>query len=327
MVQTKSNQASTASRTKVVKTKGSAESTSKKATAKNGAAVPEKRKQDDDKEEQTRPSKTAKDDGENEVTNGESTSNIESTVAHKIRKTIDEYGTVPLEGLAVDKPLEPSPEILLAIVIDSMLKSTRISHSLAQEASIAVFEAGFYDIKILSNTSWDDRVQVLAEGGYNRYREMTATKLGDLATLVNNKYGMYVLFENDQFQTTSIQHNAPIDNLHLLFINLISDGDLNNLLAKVGNNPSQIRQLIREIKGFGDVATDLFCDDAQAVWPVLAPTTDHRSLNTADEVGIGRDIEAIYSALDRDPVQMSRLDRGLSAVRLSRSQVDIEQQE
>lgn len=85
--------------------------------------------------------------------------------------------------------------------------------------------------------------------------------------------------------------------------------------------------MIREVKGFGDVATELFCDDAQAIWPVLAPTIDNRSLNTATEVGIGTDIEAIYTELGRDPVQMSKLARGLSAVRLSRSQADVEQQE
>jgi hypothetical protein len=107
----------------------------------------------------------------------------------------------------------------------------------------------------------------------------------------------------------------------------ILDGDLNKLLKKAGDNPSQIRHLIREIKGFGDVATDLFCDDAQAVWHVLAPTIDHRSLDTAKEVGIGTDIEAIYAELSRDPVQMSKLARGLSVVRLSKHQEDIEHEE
>ncbi|OKL58072.1 hypothetical protein UA08_06489 [Talaromyces atroroseus] len=301
MVQTRSSQPSAASeskpKTKTVKKKGAVNSTqseSKKKVnepisendAEAATTVPEKRKLDDE-DEQPRPSKTAKeDDGatnglqdEKSIEDRKETKEVEPTVAHKIAKIIDEYGTMPLEGLGVDKPLEPSPEILLAIVIDSMLKSTRISHNLAQQASMKVFEAGYYDIEVLSNTSWDDRVQVLSEGGYNRYRESTATKLGDLATLVNDKY----------------------------------DGDLNNLLAKAGNKPSQIRQLIREIKGFGDVATDLFCDDAQAIWSVLAPTIDHRSLSTAEEVGIGQDIGAIYAELGGDPVQMSKLARGLSA--------------
>lgn len=104
------------------------------------------------------------------------------------------------------------------------------------------------------------------------------------------------------------------------------DGDLNNLLEMADHDPSRVRSLIREIKGFGDIATELFCDDAQAVWPILAPTIDHRSLDTAKEVGIGNDIQAIFDALDRDPVQMSKLARGLSAVRLKKEQNVIEQE-
>ncbi|KAH8705493.1 hypothetical protein BGW36DRAFT_367673 [Talaromyces proteolyticus] len=222
-----------------------------------------------------------------------SAAKTDTTLAHKIRKTIDEYGSLPLDGIPVKHPLEPKPETLLAIVIHSMLRSTRISHELAQKASARVMEAGYHDIETLTNTSWDEKVQVLSEGGYNRYRESAATKLGDLANLVNDKY----------------------------------DGDLNNLLKKAGNNPERVRQLVREIKGFGDVATDLFCDDAQAVWPALAPTIDHRSLDTAEEVGIGRDIGAIYALLGHDPVEMSRLARGLSNVRLSKRTGDIEQEE
>lgn len=219
MVQTRSGQASTASESKPKPTVSKSAKAKKPTATENNktksevnkpiaqddpepnTTVPEKRKRDEkdtevkndadetqepaSKEEQPPPSKTAKED------NGEENGEVEPTVAHKIHKTIDEYGTLPLEGLGVDKPLKPTPEILLAIVIDSMLKSTRISHQLAQKASKKVFEAGYHDIKVLSNTSWDERVQVLSEGGYNRYRETTAAKLEDLANLINEKYGMF----------------------------------------------------------------------------------------------------------------------------------------
>lgn len=75
----------------------------------------------------------------------------------------------------------------------------------------------------------------------------------------------------------------------------------------------------------GDLAVELFFDNAQAVWPCLAPFVDSRSLATAEEVGIGRDVDAMYAEVDRDPVEMSRLARGLSEVRLDKRQREIAQ--
>lgn len=114
----------------------------------------------------------------------------EDTTIHKINKTIDQYGSLPLAGMAVKEPLKPTPETLLAMVIHAMLRSTRISHHLAEKASVRVIDAGYHDIRILSEATWDDKAKVLSEGGYNRYREATATKLDDLADLVNGKYGI-----------------------------------------------------------------------------------------------------------------------------------------
>lgn len=75
-----------------------------------------------------------------------------------------------------------------------------------------------------------------------------------------------------------------------------------------------------EIRGVGELAVDVFLNNVQSVWPAMAPFLDERSIKTADEIGIGTNLDAMYEAVQRDPVQMSWLANGLSAVRLEKRQ-------
>ncbi|RAK79926.1 uncharacterized protein BO72DRAFT_445747 [Aspergillus fijiensis CBS 313.89] len=208
----------------------------------------------------------------------------------KLQKAVQDYGRLPLYGTTIaEGTLHGSPETLLAMVIDAMLKSRPISHDLSQRAVNHLIEVGFHDIRKLSESSWEERAMALKDGGYNRYREQGATNLGEMVELINDKY----------------------------------EGDLNNLLKKANNDRKKTRQLIKEIKGLGDLGADLFLNNVQSVWPSMAPFLDGRSLETADKVGLGTDLEAIYAELGRDCVSMSRLANGLSAVRLERKQGDL----
>lgn len=144
----------------------------------------------------------------------QSSSRPDSSISAKLHKTIADYGSLPLEGTGAVKvddqnqtqDLQPTPDTLLAMVLDALLKSTRISHDLAQKTLSAVIRAGYHDIDTLSASTFDDRVRVLSEGGYNRYREQTATRLGELAELVEEKYGMH--------QRTLSIHTLPLRGMH-----------------------------------------------------------------------------------------------------------------
>ncbi|KAH1493639.1 hypothetical protein LV164_005372 [Aspergillus fumigatus] len=210
----------------------------------------------------------------------------------KVHKIIEEFGRQPLEGTSLAKgPLIASPETVFAMVLDAMLKSRPISHDLSQRAVTELIDEGYHDIKKLGESSWEERTMVLKDGGYNRYREQGATNLGDLADFVNGQY----------------------------------DGDLNNLLKKAGNDRKRTRDLIKGIKGLGDLGVDIFLNNVQCVWPSMAPFLDARSLKTAEELGIGTDLEAIYESLNRDPIRMSRLANGLSHVRLDKKQQEVQE--
>lgn len=105
----------------------------------------------------------------------------------------------------------------------------------------------------------------------------------------------------------------------------IIDGDLNNLLKKANYDRSRVRALVKEFRGFGDLAVDIFFDNVQSVWPSIAPFIDRRSLNTAAETGIGTDLDAIYDELGHDPLEISKLASGLSQVRLEKKVGEVEE--
>ncbi|OOQ83211.1 hypothetical protein PEBR_36336 [Penicillium brasilianum] len=203
------------------------------------------------------------------------------------------YGSLPLSHTPIDEALrtKPTPDTVLAMVIDALVKSRPISHALAQSTVARLVEEDYHNIDKLSATSWDERTDLLRQAGYNRYREQCATNLGNLSHLVLAKY----------------------------------DGDLNNLLQAAHEDREQVRARIKEIKGIGDLGVELFLDNVQSVWPSMAPFVDSRSVPTAEEIGLGNDVEAIYSHLQKDPVKMSMFANGLSEIRLEHKEHEIEE--
>lgn len=110
-----------------------------------------------------------------------------------IESVVADFGYSPLAGtpLGDQTHLEANPETVLAMAMDALIKSRPISHELSRKTINHLIEEGYHDINTLSNSTWDERTDVLREGGYNRYREQGATNLGGLGTLVNIKYGMH----------------------------------------------------------------------------------------------------------------------------------------
>lgn len=109
----------------------------------------------------------------------------------QVQKVLDEFGSPPLAGTPLAKKASsPTPEILLAMIIDAMLKSRPIQHDLSQKTVNHLIEVGYHDLNKLSESTWEERTNVLRESGYNRYREQAATNLGVLAEFVQDNYGM-----------------------------------------------------------------------------------------------------------------------------------------
>ncbi|KAJ5803071.1 uncharacterized protein N7503_005521 [Penicillium pulvis] len=245
-------------------------------------------------------------------TNSASSDDYEDEISSPIQSVISEFGQLPLAGttIANQSHLDASPDTLLAMVLDVIVKSRPISHNLTQKTINHLLDEGYHHIDILATTTWEERTKVLAEGGYNRYREQCATYLGSLSDIVVNQYGM----------SRSIgKAFAPYYDGMLKYGSL--DGDLNNLLHAAHGDREEVRTLMKEFKGIGDLGVELFFNNVQSVWPSIAPFLDSRSLQTAQEIGIGGDLNAIYGALGKEPEQMSLLANGLSTVRLEKKKI------
>ncbi|KAL3464292.1 hypothetical protein BJX64DRAFT_286711 [Aspergillus heterothallicus] len=246
------------------------------------------KKEEEGGEEEEEEGGEEKDDEKNEHMSKKEARN--SLSGEKLHKTIAKYGRGPLEGTAIEeKALTGSPDTILAMLFEAMLKSKPISHDLTDRTIHKLIDVGYHDIQKLGDATWEERAMVLKDGGYNRYREQGSTNLGALVEFVNDKY----------------------------------DGDLNNLIKKADYDREKTKELVHEVKGLGDLGVELFFNNVQSVWPSIAPFVDSRSLQTAKDAGFGTDLNAIYLDLEQDSVRMCKLANALSTARLERRVGDL----
>ncbi|MCJ1447615.1 MAG: hypothetical protein MMC23_008126 [Stictis urceolatum] len=187
----------------------------------------------------------------------------------------------PIPTLPLSSPTTSTASSLLAHLYHALLSSARISHGLALKTTSTLLQHNYHHFPTLKSSTWEQRTQILTEGGYTRYRERTATHLGDLCTLLGEKY----------------------------------DGDLNNLRKEAGDEPAGIRERVKEFKGIGDVGVGVFCDTVQGMWGCLAPFVDARNKAEVERLGLGG-VEEIWEGVGRDPATMARVVAELTRVRL-----------
>ena len=111
----------------------------------------------------------------------------------KLDALLSSYGVHPLQDTSLDGQDEATPETVLSLLYLAMLSSARISHELAYKSLQCLIEAGYQNIETLKKSTWEERTEVLTRGGYTRYREKTATALGELADFIMKEYGMLYL--------------------------------------------------------------------------------------------------------------------------------------
>lgn len=167
-----------------------------------------------------------------------------------LRRLLDQAGRTYASEAGIRLADTPAP--LYRLLVLSVLLSTRIRADIAVAASRELAKAGCTTASRTSRTTWRQRVDALGRAGYARYDESTATALGEGAQLLLDEYG----------------------------------GDLRRLRREADGSVPGIRDLITKTPRLGPVGADIFCREAQQVWPELCPYFDDRALKGARTIGL-----------------------------------------
>ncbi|MFD7943468.1 endonuclease [Streptomyces sp. NPDC059744] len=170
------------------------------------------------------------------------------------RKTVEillsRYGTTYAAEAGIQ--LRNTSQPLYQLLVLSDLLSARIRASVAVAAARALFAHGMRSPERMIEATWQQRVDALGEGGYQRYDERTATQLGDGAQLLLVEYG----------------------------------GDLRRLRKEADGDLDILRVGLRRTPGMGPAGADIFVREVQAVWPETAPFLDAKALQGAEKLGL-----------------------------------------
>lgn len=197
---------------------------------------------------------------------------------------MDAYGRTHAEEAGIKLRNTPAP--LYQLLTLCVLFSVRINADIAVAAARELFGAGMRTPRAMADSSWQDRVDALGRAHYRRYDESTATALGAGAELVLDRYR----------------------------------GDLRRLRDQADGDPDRIRALLREFPRIGPVGADIFCREAQTVWPELRPSFDDRAREAASKLGLPATPEALARLVDTET--LPRLAAALVRVGLSKDAAD-----
>lgn len=163
--------------------------------------------------------------------------------------------------------LRDTPGPIYQLLVVCVLSSIRIRANIAVAAARELFAAGYKSPAKMLEATWQQRVDALGRAHYKRYDESTATALGDGAQLI-------------------------LDRWH---------GDLRKLRAEAGHDPRRIRELLQQVPRIGPVGAEIFCREAQGLWPELRPTFDKRAIRGAGKAGLPTDPQELAALVsDQD---------------------------
>ena len=200
--------------------------------------------------------------------------------AETVRVLLRMAGRTYAEEAGIRLADKPAP--LYRLLVTSVLLSTRISADIAVAAAAELQRSGMGTPRRMRDADWQQRVDALGRARYKRYDESTATALGDGAELLRKEYR----------------------------------DDLRRLRERAERDPRRIRELLTDFPRLGPVGAQIFCREAQAVWPELRPALDGKALDGARALNLPAD-PAVLAEQVR-PAELATLAAALVRVALDK---------
>lgn len=182
----------------------------------------------------------------------------------QISELLSEHGRSYADEAGITLRDRPSP--LYQLLVLAVLCSTRIRADIATAAARELFAARLRTARTTAATDWQTIVDALGRAHYRRYDESTATALLKGAELVLERW----------------------------------HGDLRRLREEADGDPGRVRELLQEVPRIGPVGADIFCREAQGMWPELRPFFDRRALAAAESLRLPTTAEALAELVAPD---------------------------
>lgn len=188
----------------------------------------------------------------------------------RVDELLADHGTTFAEDAGIKLADKPQP--LYRLLVLTTLLSTRISADIAVAAARELSRSGWRSPAAMRDSTWQQRVDALSRAHYVRYDESTSQHLGEGADFIRDRYG----------------------------------DDLRRMADAADGDPQRLEKLITEFPRIGPTGAQIFCREAQAVWPWLRPYFDRKALAGAKKAG-----------LPTDPKRLAKLVPGDDSARLA----------
>lgn len=186
-----------------------------------------------------------------------------------VRRLLSTAGHTYAEQAGIRMADKPMP--LFELLVLCMLASKPIDAGIATQAGRELFRVGLRTPHAVLAAERQDMIEAFGRAHYVRYDESSATRLTDIATMVDDRY----------------------------------HGDLRRLADAADRDAAAAKRLLKEFKGIGDTGADIFLREVQDTWTWVRPYFDDRALGAARDLGLPGDPAALQRLASGKTAQLA----------------------